>query len=305
MNGATCFIQLGRFGDLILLLPAFKAIHDRTGVPPVVVVSEEYASVLDGVTYVFPVPVACHWWQGMALARGIAEQFAEHLTNAVVIPQWWNSDEQNPVPLAARGQHHVRCHGKDFFLNLAEWPDFMTSMWKQCGLTYHQMMNLPVVFNRRNEQREWELVERLQGRSRKPLLLVNFTGVSSPFAAVPEYMRVINRFADRFKIIDLGKVQAHRIYDLLRLYDLAAGLITIDTATLHLAGAGNIEYVAFTRSDWSGSVPKGKCVLEIKYEGAEKQVRRLVPILERWAGCLHTATMPEIVGGGGGGILQI
>lgn len=300
MKDIRCFIQLGRFGDLILLLPAFKALFDRAGAKPIVVVSKEYETVLDGVSYVRRTAVDCHWWRGMAQARQVATEFFKI---PVIIPQWWNSDKP-AVPPEARGHHPVTCHGKNFFLNLSQCPNFMFSMWQQCGFTQEEMMRLPVVFDQRDAEREKALVKKARGQKKKPLLLVNWMGVSSPFAAMPEYMRVIHRFEERFNIVNLGLIKAERIYDLLGLYEAAAGLITIDTATLHLAGAGNIEYVAFTKSGWSGSVPKGKCVLEIKYDGAEGHAEKLMPILERWAG--EPLKKPVVkVASGGGGILQV
>jgi len=296
MNEGVCFIQLGRFGDLILMLPVFQAVYQRTGFKPFVVVSDEYASVLEGVGYVSPVPVDCHWWKDMARAREIAEQFGL----PVVIPQWWNSGDKEPVPSTARGQFPVVCHGKEFHVNRNVWPNYMASMWAQCGFTIKEMNELPVVFNWRDRDREWALLQEVRRYRRKPMLLVNWTGISSPFAAMPEYMRVIQRFESQFQIVNLGTLRAERIYDLLGLYDAAAGLITIDTATLHLAGAGNVEYVAFTRSDWSGSVPKGKCVLEVGYDGAEQQAEKLVPILHRWAGAPQQKPVLQFSGGGGG-----
>ncbi len=301
-----CFIQLGRYGDLILLFPCFKAIYDRTGHKPVVIVSTSYANVFEGISYAKPVPVHWEWWQGIPQAR----QLAESQFGGAIVPQWWN-DTPRPdlVEQQFRGGTVLQCHGHSWGVDMHKWPDFQTSMWERAGFTAEEMRALPVVFDLRDFGRE-KLLRKSVGAEGdgKPILLLNFAGHSSPFGPYPEVYRVVNRFADRFRIVDMTKMRAHRIFDLLGLYDVAAGLITIDTATLHLAGAGNVEYIAFTRSDWSHSVPKGKCVLEIGYHGAEHRVEELAPVLERWAGGRGSVERQSVIptgAGGGGGVLAV
>jgi hypothetical protein len=99
----------------------------------------------------------------------------------------------------------------------------------------------------------------------KPIVLYNFSGVSSPFAYVPEVMKTVLKYSGKFKFIDLGKVVAHRIFDLLGLYDRAVGLITIDSATLHLAPASQLKYFAYLVDGWSQSVPRGNVFRSVSY----------------------------------------
>ena len=40
-KGPPAFVQLGRYGDIIQMLPAFKALSDKHGKRPLVVVSRE------------------------------------------------------------------------------------------------------------------------------------------------------------------------------------------------------------------------------------------------------------------------
>jgi hypothetical protein len=302
---APCFIQLGRFGDLILLFPAFKAIYDRTGHKPIVMVSTEYASVFDGILYAKPFPVHWHWWQGIPEARRLAEeQFG-----GAIIPQWWHeSPKDNLLDQQQRGGTVLQCHGHEWGINVERWPNFMTSMWERAGFTAEEMRTLPLVFDLRDLGRERLLRESVHSRQGKPLLLVNFSGHSSPFAWVPEVMRAVNQFQHQFNIVDIGRLKAQRIYDLLGLFDAAAGLITIDTATLHLAAGSAVPYIAYTRADWSASVPKGNCVLEIKYRDEEVKGRmgEVVRVLETWA--QSPAAQPKAVfsgKGGGGGVLAV
>ena len=77
------------------------------------------------------------------------------------------------------------------------------------------------------------------------------------------------------KPLDLAKIKAQRIYDLLGLYDNAAGMITTDTATLHLAAASNIPYVALINNGGAGSIPKGNCVLKVRYSQFQQRQKEI------------------------------
>lgn len=263
-KGAPAFVLLGRFGDLIQMLPAFKAISDRTGAEPICLVSTEYATVFDGVSYVQPFPIHGHWYSQVCFARDLAKQ---HFGGAVVIPWFHEIDRAEEITREqGEGASVIQSHGINFGVDMAKNPNYGTSMWWRCGFTREEMMTLPLVFDRRNPQRETALAELVIGRNvKKPVVLYNFTGVSSPFAYVPEVMRTVSNYNNKFKFVDLGKIQAHRIYDLLGLYERAVGLITIDTSLLHLAPATNIKYFAYTVDGWSRSVPKGNCFRDVLY----------------------------------------
>lgn len=297
-----CFIILGRYGDIIQLCPAFRAVKQRTGLKPIVIVSTSYANVLDGVSYVQPFPVHWEWWTGVPQSRRLAaEQFG-----GGIVCQWWHdsADRIALIEQANSGGVVLQSHGLEWGVDINRWPNYGTSMWDRAGFTVDEMMALPLVFDRRDAGRETVLVNIHRGRNPKPMLLVSFFGHSSPFAYVPEVMAVVNRFAGRFNIVDLGHIKAARIYDLLGLMDAAAGMITIDTASLHLALATKLPYVAYTRSDWCRSVPKGNCVREIRYHETQARLNELEPVLEQWAaGVAPQKQVPA--GGGGGGVLAV
>lgn len=68
-----------------------------------------------------------------------------------------------------------------------------------------------------------------------------------------------------FEVIDLSKIHADYIFDLLGLYDFSSGMITSDTSTLHLAAASKMPYIALINDGGAGSVPRGNCVLSVRY----------------------------------------
>jgi|SRR4029077_1171562 len=295
-----CFIVLGRYGDIIQLLPAFKAVGDRTGLQPVIISSVHYANVFEGVSYVQVRPVHWEWWQGVPQAR----QLATELYGGGVVVQWWHDDPRRIklIEQANDGGVVLQSHGHNWGVNINEWPDYGTSMWDRAGFTAEEMQTLPLVFDKRDPVREQNLV-RTYGHKSKPMLLVNFSGVSSPFGPHPEVMGEILKLSQVFHIVELGGIKATRIYDLLGLMDAAAGMVTIDTATLHLALASRIPYIAYTRgpNDWCRSVPKGNCVREIHYGDAIARLNEVVPILQSWAA--HKPERAVLAGGGGGGVL--
>jgi hypothetical protein len=276
------FIQLGRNGDLLILFPAFKAIFERTGVKPTVFVAQEYAGLFDGISYATPWPLQVHWYAGIPAAREIA---MKTFGADPVIPRWWDDATCLDVP---KGATVLQCHGVSWGVDMARWPNFQTSMWERTGLPVSEMRTLPLVFDQRDVKAEEVLINahypQRRNAKQRPLVLVNFAGISSKFPFVPDLTRLIYPFRrQQIDVIDLGQIRAPHLYDLLGLYDRAAGLITTDTATLHLAKASKVPYVAYTVDGWSSSVPLGNCILEVKYSQAPKRLGEVQAVLERWA----------------------
>jgi predicted GH43/DUF377 family glycosyl hydrolase len=277
MNKPDCVVQLGRFGDLILMLPAFKKMKERSGVNPVVMVSHEYASVLDGVSYVTPWVVPLHWANDVMKARKAAETQFEN----VIVPAWWNDAElveKSNASLAHVHEVKVRINGADLKIDPKD-TSYMVSMWNESHLP--ECEKSPVLFDRRRPYQESLLCEQFL-HIKKPTVLYNMTGTSSPFPFQHELHSVMREFKDHLHFVDIGEIKADRIYDLLGLYDTAVGLITTDTATLHLAPASKIPYVGITNDGWSGSVCKGNCVLSFKYSQTLNKIDAIRKALKVW-----------------------
>lgn len=248
------FIQLGRFGDIILLLPAMKYLAERTGIAPKMIVAQDYASVLEGVSYVDPLPMPIHWYMGMPRARLYASQ---HFGGGIV----------------------TQCHGHDWGIDLAKWPSFSVSMHDRTGVPLDLFHDLPLVFDCRNSRREAAALPKLNG---KPFVLINTIGVSSPFPHGPKIFSALRHLQSHVALIDMARIKCHRIYDLLGIMDHALGLLTTDTATLHLAHGTPKPYIAFTVDGWCSSVPRGNCQLEVKYSQFLAGLGRVVKTVESW-----------------------
>lgn len=257
------FILGGRFGDIILLSGCLHAIWQRTGLKPLMFTSKDYVSVYDGMSYVTYYSMPQNWWECVDPARRLAEK--EFGGGTVV--QWWNSVPKHEDTIGFNGKTIavLQSHGRNWGVDVKLDPDFGTSMARRLGFSRQEWLALPPVFDRRNRQREAELVERFS-RLGKPLMLYNFTGQSSPFAYVPEMMAMLKPFRKDFNLVDIGQVRATRIFDLLGLYEAALGLITIDTSTGHLAPATNIPIIWFTVPGWCSSVPHGNVRFTCPYD---------------------------------------
>ncbi len=263
----------GRFGDICQCLRAFREIYRLTLHPPTVVTSSEFCSIYDGVSYVDPIPVDGHWSEEinkMKAATGFRDMIALQSWNDPSSPEFLSPQFQRGLALKA--------HGRSF-----NSPDshYGESMMRCAGFGWDESIWLPLVFDRRNYERESDLLHSIP--SKKPLLLYNFSAVSSPFGYMDAMWPLLQRFKADFHLVDIGKIKAHRIYDLIGLYDAAAGLITCDTVTLHLAPASNIPYIAFTQNGWLGSVPHGNCVLQIPYNQTVRRLQEVRAVLKHWA----------------------
>lgn len=243
---------------MVLLLPAFKEWADRTGQPTIVVTSKQFGSVLEGVSYVEPVLVDYNWHNDAG--RILAEA-------------------QREFPNIKRTQ----LHGAGWTTPPDSLPSYSISMWVRAGLTFEDYKRLPLVFDRRSPEREAQLV-RTWKKSDKPLLLLNFEGATSPMAATTQVIKAMAPLWKHFEVVNTNECRAHRIYDLLGLFDVAAGLVTIDTATLHLAAASKVPCLNYVRDDGqAGSIPKNNSFATIGYSKAAQELHTMQQVIGGWA----------------------
>lgn len=274
---ATCVVSLGRFGDLLLLFPAFKLMYERSRYKPIVMVSNEYASVMDGISYATPWVVNLRWWQDSAKAK----QLAQRRYHNVVVPQYWNDLSEPKEETHRNGKVFFKAHGRTWLVE-GESPDYGTAMWNRLGFTRAQMISEPLVLDRRSPEREAELVKKyiIPG---KPTVLYNFTGYCSPFGYVPEMMALFREYQGRLNLVDVGQIKAMRLYDLLGLYDNARGILTSDTATLHLCPASKIKSIMFLVPTTGQSVPRGNCAFHCYYPEVPRNLDNIRRVLNTWA----------------------
>lgn len=257
----TAIVQLGRYGDIINILPVAKRISEIDGERPAFIVSNNYANILDGVSYVEPVPVNCDFAD---INRGI--QLAKLHGRSVLIPQVYGWGYSYRTEMDA----------------------FNVESWYRAGFL-PEWGKLKLEFDRRDLDREQDLRNFFHiHEDGRPVLLTSFGGNSSPYQSAGKLANLIkDRLSAKFQIIDLTPARCERVYDLLGLMDVAHVLITIDTATLHLAaGSNTLAVVALTTdrpSMWHGARPPLNTILEMRYRESELRTETILDTIEQQA----------------------
>lgn len=241
---AICVVELGRFGDIINILPILKLIHDNYEKPHLMV-SREFASLLDGVSYVEPYIVD---FPNHELSRAL--EIAHKNFKFVLCAQIW-------------GRNFAQSRNTDAYNK---------ESWRNCGMLKH--FNNPAMFplfDQRDPERESSISNYATVGHDKPFIMVQVTNsISSPFPQGQQILEEIRQsFQNRFHIVDVADIRCDRIYDLLGFMDNAACLVACDTALLHLAAASDIPVVALVNPiPWQGSVLRYNCVARITYAEA-------------------------------------
>lgn len=238
------YVCLGRFGDIINALPMSWE-HSRISGPVCWIVSSDFASVLEGCSYVRPVIYDGPYWDIQGAVRTFRDQYDE-----LRIVQPWS-------------QNWPGCRISD---------SFCRSAWAQVGRA-----DWPgrLVFDRRDRSREANLLitlkhahDRSRSESECPPILVSLDSTSSPFT---HRMDLLENLRTRFgghRVWPLDPI-AHRIYDLIGLFERAACLVTVDTAHLHLSWAiprlPVVALIADHPDAWHGTACRPNQAFRLRY----------------------------------------
>lgn len=215
MSRLAC-IQLGSAGDIIHLLPCFKH-HADAGKQVDVYTRPAFAPVLNSVSYAKAIPVNRRDHECQTLAKELAGKYDE-----VIVSQVAGNDART-----ARGTTNYQCRE-----------------WEACGLL-DKFHDLPTVVDNRDRAAEMYAIAEWMPNSR-PVIAYNLSGVSSPYAHAAEQREWIKRtFGWSHCLIDLGALHLKSVIHLLPFIEAAEVLITVDTATVHLAHATMTPTVVF------------------------------------------------------------
>ncbi len=237
------YLALGRFGDVLAALPIIDHLKGC------VMVSREYASVLDGMSINRIV------WEGSWTQVRAAHASVQRDWEKVVVLQQHSTD--------GWPQYHVT-------------DSFVKEMYRLAGVL-PQFGKLPLTFDRRDGHREMALLEKWPAG---PVVLVSTQGVSSPFPYRNELLDSLRREFDAATLLSLDGLRAERIYDLLALYERADCLITTDSAPLHLAQAvPSLPVIALVTDSptlWHGSPAYAGQRLRIRYRDFERSKQKII-----------------------------
>jgi hypothetical protein len=220
-------VCLGRYGDICNALPIASSLGN-----PKFFVSREFASILEGVSYVQPMVWDCDYKE---LPRAI-QRLQGH--DAIFCQAYKHPDQRRLT------------------------DSYQKEAWRIAGWL-EKFGTLPLVFDRRSKDREEALARKHCVTERT--ILVAGKGVSSPFKLdLWEGMKGVPN------IVNLSAIRAERIYDIIGLIERAKLLVTIDTAPLHFAKATKTKVVALINDGWFGSVPPENSIA-IRYADATPQ----------------------------------
>lgn len=221
-TGTTiAFIQLGRAGDILILIPALKFLAGM-GVKVKLVTRPEYAAIAKGLPGIEVIE-----FDGEFTEWEKAEIKAREFSDEVRVTQCGFNNRR-------RAQ-----------------PNFALEGFYRTGVPVSLFHTLPLVLENRNKAVEKEIASQYE----KPVILFNATGMSTPYANGRQLLEEIKIQCPGVSVLDLGNVKAPRIQDLLGLYEQAKMLVTTDTATLHLGYATGIPTVALVSDVIDGASP--------------------------------------------------
>lgn len=237
---STCIVQLGRYGDLLNILPVAKHIADTEGAVAMVV-HRDFLGLMEGVSYVQVIPWDGDFMRPHEAAKAVKDQF-----KCVLVSQ--------PADSAVARERVCEA--------------FNMESWRYGGYL-DKWSELRLDIDRRDRAREDKLLDAL-GLRGQPFLLVNPHSQSSPFPQADQLVASIQmKWAPRFKVVDMRRFRAERYHDLLGLMDRALGLVTVDTASLHLAAASRVPVIALISdhlTPWHGSKPRCNIRLSMRYK---------------------------------------
>ena len=289
MEHLKTYLQLGKLGDILNLLPLLRT-DSLAGEKPRLMVAAEFASILDGVDYVDPII-----YQGPHFEIEKAYLKAKETSENVLCCQVNGPPDQvlkyTYQPAGQPG---------------AITTSFQKESWRVAGRLKDWDSLPPLVFDKRSQEREVALLKEqgFTGSGRKkPVMLVHLGGASSPFPYA-DLLRetLIQNFGKQYRILEVPK--AERIYDLLALYEKSALLVACDSAPLNLAWAcRRLPVFAITNdrdrqgnfSLWHGASWRPNHLWYCRYHDWPDRAKEMVVAISKLSHSFDDVNMLEVV----------
>lgn len=250
------YLTLGKLGDVISICPILYDDFKRTGQKPTLIVSKEYASILDRIAYVTP-----HVWNGHWQDLHGAIKYAKQNFDKVIVPQIYGND----FPIAKLT------------------PSFQLDQWLRAG-RLDDWDKLPLVMNRPKQQQAGRLLDRINPLAESMILYADHSQ-SSPFTKKDElYRLLVDHFGAAHSVKRLSEIRCDNPLDLLQVFDAADCLVTVETMMLHLSAASDVPTVALIADSptrWKGSAWSKRFLAHIRYSDYENRKEDIVRAVRR------------------------
>lgn len=225
----TVFVMLGRYGDILCILPMLKAEADA-GRRPTLVVSKDFQKLLDAVSYTDRIV-----WDGAY------DQLPECL-------RWLRRDKGIGAPVVV--QVHKNPIDRARLTN-----SYQRESWRLAGRLEEFNNRGPLVLDNRDHGAEKVALAHIRGDDLRPMVLVGLRSHSSPLESADKILSaIVEKFSKTHHVVNLAQITVGRPDYLLGVFDAAEVLLTADTMFLHLARASGVRVVALINSGWRGSV---------------------------------------------------
>jgi predicted GH43/DUF377 family glycosyl hydrolase len=249
------YICLGKFGDILSILPILRDEYERTKIRPKLLVARDYAALLAGFSYLEPLIYSGPFGDLAGAIRSV------------------KSNGNEAVPLQVYG---------DGFPFQKRAPSFQLDQWLRAGAVEHFYEWLLLV-DRRNRHREEMLVK--QVARKKPMILFADYSESAPFRQRDALASSLNtRFGDSHDVIRLSSVRAQHFCDFVGLYNRSSVLLTTDTSHLHLSSASATPVIALARNvplRWHGAAWHPRMAFYCRYSDFERRQDELLWEVDR------------------------
>jgi hypothetical protein len=253
------FIMLGRYGDIINLLPVLKYEHEQFNYKPGLLVSKDYADMLEGCSYLQPIIFDGRFEKINEAIASINDRYADYeIINCAVYGHSYHYKRQ--------------CHS------------FLREAWhkSRCPIAFGQ---LPLVFDKRNEERESKLLYELNLKENKKIIVTALSGNSSIFHQANYLLAQLKQRLNHrdYQIVDISNYRATRFYDLLALYEIADCLVASDSAPLHLANAvPSLDVISLVndKGTWYQSDWKPNHILRMSYKEVQHRLDDIVNVIK-------------------------
>jgi len=259
-------VNLGRYGDIISFLPVLLNEYKETGVKPRLVVSKDYADILEGVSYVEPL-VFDGAFEDIAGGVAFAKTFTDDVKTSQVVG----------IPDVVVSQVYGNSYAPKIVCD-----SFQKDAWKLAGKLDLWPLQPPLVFDKRDKKREKKLLKHLP--TLKPWIVVSTGGNSSPFPWNDLLWEILNHSFPNHCIIDLSKVKAERMFDLLGIMDHpnTEAMILTDSGNLHLSYATKKPVhalVADAPTMWHGAAWRPFYASYTRYKNFPRDVIRILELI--------------------------
>ncbi len=269
------YVQLGRAGDIINILPVLLRDFERTGVRPGILVAEAYAALLEGVGYVCPYVFPGDFRDTLAAIQ-LAEKIAAADDLTVVVTQ---------------------IYGKDLWA-VETCSSFVRESWARVP-DAPAWGSLPLVFDRRDPEREAGVISHLVRDPSKPYIVVALDGVSSPFEHASLVRETLRHQIRGVQIVEVSAFLAHRFFDMLGLLEGAQALVAIDTGILHLAhavpGLPVVAFITRNPSRWHGTAWRPMHFGRFYYDEVPDRIAEIAAAVGRTTWVREELMRPTIV----------